>query len=150
MAFFRNALTTAVLATLGTTVAALVLGARENGDPAAPINATSHIVWGDEAAEQDGFSVEYTLVGAVLNAGAMVGWAALQELILGRWARRGSPVRAAAAGAATSAVAYATDYHLVPERLTPGIEKRLSPAGMAIVYGALAAALAFGVRRGKS
>ncbi len=149
MAFLRNTLLAATLATVGTTVAALVLGERENGDPAAPLNATSHIVWGDEAASQDGFSTEYTLVGAALNATAMVGWAALQELFVGRWARRGSPARAAVAGAATSAVAYATDYHVVPERLTPGFEKRLSPASLALMYGVLALTLAVGVRKGR-
>lgn len=149
MGFIANTLRTAGIATVATTVATLFLGQREADDAAAPLNATSHILWGDDAAEQDGFSPEYTLVGAVLNAGAMVGWAALQELVLGRWVRRGSPARAAAAGAATSAVAYATDYHVVPERLTPGFEKRLSPGALAIVYGVLAASMAFGVRRSR-
>lgn len=149
MAFVRNTLLAAGIATVGTTLAALLLGEREANDAAAPLNATAHILYGDRAAAQDGFSVEYTLVGAALNATAMVGWAALQEFTLGRWARKGNPARAAAAGAATSVVAYATDYHVVPERLTPGFEKRLSPYALALTYGVLAACLAFGVRRGR-
>lgn len=149
MAFLRNTLVAAGLATLATTLASFVLGERECGDVAAPLNATSHILWGDKAAEQDGFSAEYTLVGAVLNAGAMAGWAAIQEMVAGRWVRRGSPARAVVAGAATSAVAYATDYHLVPERLTPGLEKRLSSGALAVMYSVLAASLALGVRRGQ-
>ena len=149
MGFVKNTLLAAGVATVGTTIASALLGLREAGDAAAPLNATSHILYGDRAAEQDGLSAEYTLVGAALNAGAMVGWAALQELILGRWARGGSPARAAVAGAATSVVAYAMDYHVVPERLTPGFEKRLSPTALALVYGALAATMAFGVRRGR-
>ena len=54
-----------------------------------------------------------------------------------------------ARGKTHSAVAYATDYHVVPERLTPGFEKRLSNESLAIVYGVLAACLALGVRRGE-
>lgn len=149
MGFLKNTLLAAGIATVATTLAAALLGQREAGSPAAPLNATSHILWGDEAAEQDGFSPQYTLVGAVLNAGAMFGWAALQELIVGRWARKGSPLRAMAAGTATSAIAYATDYHVVPERLTPGFEKRLCSESLGIVYVVLAASLAFGVRRGR-
>jgi hypothetical protein len=149
MGFLKNTLLTAGIATAATTLAAAFLGQREAGSPAAPLNATSHILWGDKAAEQDGFSAEYTLAGAVLNAGAMFGWAALQELIVGRWARQGTPARAVAAGAATSAIAYATDYHVVPKRLTPGFEKRLSSESLAIVYFVLAATMAFGVRKGR-
>lgn len=149
MAFLRNTLLTAGMATLATSLATALLGRREVGDPAAPLNATSHILWGDRAASEDGFSMEYTAVGALVNASAMLSWAAIQEFVLGRWAREGSPARAALAGATTSAVAYATDYHVVPERLTPGFEKRLSSESLAIVYGVLAVALAVGVRRGR-
>ena len=149
MAFLRNTLLTAGIATVGTTLATALLGQRENGDAAAPINATSHILWGDHAAEQNGPSLRYTLVGMVLNAGAMAGWAALQEIALGRWARQGSPARAMTAGAATSAVAYVIDYHVVPERLTPGFEKRLSLASLAAIYGVLALTMAIGVRQAR-
>ncbi len=149
MSFVRNTLISAGLTTVGTTLVTALLGRQEAGSAAAPLNATSHIVYGDEAARHDELSVEYTLVGGLLNASAMIGWAALQELVLGRWVRRGGPERAAAAGVATSAVAYVTDYHVVPERLTPGFEKRLSPVSLAIVYGVLAATLAVGVRKGR-
>lgn len=149
MSFIKNTLLTATVAAVGTTIAALAMGQQENGDPAAPLNATSHILWGDEAAEQDGFSVRYTLVGVALNASAMLGWAALQELAFGRWAREGSPARALATGSVTSAVAYVTDYHVVPERLTPGLEKRLSPEALTVAYVALAAMLAIGARKGR-
>ncbi len=149
MSFVKNMLLAASIATVGTTLTTALLGREENGDPAAPLNATSHIVWGDEAASESGFSPKYTLTGIVVNAGAMLGWAAIQELVFGRWVRKGPPSRAVVAGAATSAAAYATDYHVVPERLTPGFERRLSPGEMAVVYGVLAASLAFGVRRSR-
>lgn len=145
MSFLRNTLWSAGLATVCTTAITLLHGRRQDDAPAAPLNATSHIVWGDEAAGHDELSVRYTLVGGLLNAAAMLGWAGIQEAVFGRWAREGSVGRAAV----TSALAYATDYHVVPERLTPGFEKRLSPGALACVYGVLATALAIGVRRGR-
>jgi hypothetical protein len=54
-----------------------------------------------------------------------------------------------AAGAATSAIAYVADYHVVPKRFTPGFEKRLSGGALATVYGVLALALGAGLYLGK-
>ncbi len=149
MGFLRNVLVTAALGTVATTVTTLILGKRELGLPAAPLNATSHIAFGDEAAEQDTFSAKYTLTGGAINASAMLSWAVLQELVLGRWVRRGGAERALVAGVATSAVAYVTDYHVVPERLTPGFEKRFSAGALAVVYSALAVSLALGVGKAR-
>lgn len=145
--FAGDTLATAALATAATTLTTALLGQRELGHPAAPLNATSHIVWGDDAARHDRPDTKHTLVGAALNAGAMVAWAGVLEATLGPWARRGSLLRAAVAGAAVSALAYATDYHLVPRRFTPGFEKRLSGRALAVTYGALALSLAGGVAR---
>lgn len=149
MKTLTHTLYTAGVATLATTLASVLIGRRDTGHGAAPLNATSHIVWGDEAATHDAFDVQHTVVGAALNASAMLAWAAVQEALLGRWARRGSVLRAAAGGAAVSALAYVTDYHVVPQRLTPGFEMRLSRAGMAMMYGALAVALAAGLAHGE-
>jgi hypothetical protein len=65
--------------------------------------------------------------------------ACLYEMLAGRRVRTRS--RALAGGALTSAVAYVTDYHVVPRRLTPGFEMRLSRAALAAVYVALALGL---------
>ncbi|RYG36260.1 hypothetical protein EON81_10350 [bacterium] len=145
---FLSALTTGLLSAATTTVVLTALAKRETGRSAVAMNSVSHIVWGDEAAEQEEVSAQYTLVGAVLNTGATVGWAMVQEILLGEWARRGSPARALASGAATSALAYVTDYHVVPPRLTPGVEKRLSKSARVAMYAVLALSLAAGVRRG--
>jgi hypothetical protein len=40
-----------------------------------------------------------------------------------------------------TAGAYVVDYHLVPKRLTPGFEERLSPGALALVYAALGVSL---------
>lgn len=145
----RNTLRTAGLATLGTTLAAAWVGRRETGHASAPLNATSHIVWGDDAATHDAFDLQHTVVGATLNAAAMLSWAAVQEALLGRWARRGGAARALLGGAAVSALAYWVDYHVVPRRLTPGFEMRLSRAGMTAMYAALALSLAAGLAKGR-
>jgi hypothetical protein len=95
----------------------------------------------DEAAEHDEVSAKYTLAGATLNAAAITSWAAVYELGFGRAARRGNVSRALLGGVATAAVAYVVDYYVVPRRLTPGFEKRLSSTSMFAAYAALAASL---------
>lgn len=142
----RAVLQASALATVGTTAAVAALGKREIDNAAAPINATSHIVWGDEAAEQDGISAKYTLIGGLLNAGAVASWAVLQQALFGRgrWTKKGGIARPLAAGAAVATLAYVTDYHIVPKRLTPGFEKRLSKGALAAMYGVLAVTLALG------
>lgn len=149
MSTLTNTLYTAGVATLATTAASALIGRRETGHAAVPLNATSHIVWGDEAGAYDRPDLAHTAVGATLNAGAMVAWAAVAEGLLGRWARRGGLLRAAAGGVAVSALAYVVDYHVVPRRLTPGFELRLSADGMALMYLSLAGAIAAGLAHGR-
>lgn len=52
--------------------------------------------------------------------------------------------RALPGGACVAALAYVTDYHLVPARLTPGFERHLSRRALFFVYAVLAMALAAG------
>lgn len=143
-----NALGTAVLATAATTALAAVLGARR-GKPAKVINSTSHIVWGDkDAFRASKPDLKHTLVGAALNAAAMGSWAVVQQGMFGK-SSRGTFGKALAAGAVTSALAYVTDYYLVPKRFTPGFEKHLGSGEMLGMYGVLAGALALGMGLGK-
>jgi len=137
--YTRNAWATAGLTTAATTIAALVISKLETGSAAAGLNATSHIVWGDEAARVDGFEPKYTVVGGLLNAGAMLAWSVLHAAL----PRPRGAITAVSQGLFMSGVAYLTDYRVVPARLTPGFEKRFSPRGMAWMYGVLGAA--FGV-----
>lgn len=65
----------------------------------------------------------------------------MYELAFGRRAREGDAKAAVFGGVATAALAYVTDYYVVPKRLTPGFEKRLSAPSMLGVYAALAASL---------
>jgi hypothetical protein len=130
-------------ATAATTATLAACAAMEHDPVAAPINSVSHIAWGDEAASHDEVSMKYTATGFALNAVAVTSWAAVHELMFGS-SVNGDPLKALASGAAVSAVAYLTDYHLVPARLTPGFEKRLSNRSLFAVYAALALSLAAG------
>jgi len=141
----RTLLTSAVTSA-ATTTALFLLSSKDTGHPAAALNATSHIVWGDKATKYDDWDVPHTLLGGLLNAGAMGFWSAVQSLL---------PEPRTAFGAVrnatvVTAVAYVTDYYLVPKRLTPGFEQRLSPRSLFGAYAVLAAALAvsaFALRR---
>jgi hypothetical protein len=153
--FVKDTLATGGAATAATSAVAAWCGRLETGRTAAPINAVSHIVWGDKAAaEQDDPSLQYTAVGAGLNAAAVTGWAAMHELIVGDGRRSRHPAAALASGVAVSAAAYITDYYVVPKRLTPGFELRLSNTSLLAIYSTLAVSLAVGgllkPRRGDS
>lgn len=142
----KRAVTSGTVASLGILVVTALAGKRETGFYAAPINATSHIVWGDKAALQDRPSLKYTLTGLVLNHASGIFWAAIYEKFFGAGSRRSaahrSSLRPIIGGAVVSASAYLTDYYLVPKRLTPGFEKRVSGKSLAAVYGVLALGLA--------
>jgi len=142
--FVSDTICTATSATVGTTVAVAAAGQADNRNPAAPINAVSHILWGDRAALKDGVSAKYTLSGFLLNAFAMLMWAAVFEALFGKKAKEGDAVSAIVGGTVVSALAYVTDYHIVPERFTPGFEKRLSDPSMFGVYAVLAVSLGLG------
>lgn len=139
-----------------TPATAAIAGKYENDSLAAPLNATSHIIWGDKAARHDRFSFRYTLTGFLLNHGASIFWASIYE----RWMRGGrdddrrrriprlspdepGPVAKPLLGAAgVAAAAYLIDYHAIPKRFTPGFEKRLSGKSMFAIFAALAIGLA--------
>ena len=80
---------TAGPATAATTIAVAACGRVEDGNATAPVNAISHILWGDEAARQETLSTRYTVPGIALNSAAIVSWAAIYELGFGRHARQG-------------------------------------------------------------
>lgn len=126
---------------LVTTAAVALAGLREAGSAAAPINATTHVLWGDEAGATDAVDVKHTLPGVLINVGAGVFWALVHELLLERLPRR-NRAAAAASGAAVAGLAYVVDYHLIPRRLTPGWELRLPRRFVALGFVALGVSLA--------
>jgi hypothetical protein len=141
---------------LATAGIASFAGKHENGSYAAPLNATSHIIWGEEAAYHDRPSLKYTLTGFLLNHASTIFWASFYEKLFGshgtrQYMRRlpftASPepvslVKPLCGGAAVAAAAYVIDYHLIPKRFTPGFEKRVSGKSLTAIFAALAVGLA--------
>ncbi|MGD9648079.1 MAG: hypothetical protein AB7U73_20365 [Pirellulales bacterium] len=145
----QNSLRTGAVASATTTLAAAACGALERRSALGPINAVSHIAWGDRAAHQDRPSLRYSLTGLILNTAAVTSWAALHEICFGRTMHRDAAPGARIAssllgGVFVSALAYVTDYKFVPRRLTPGFELRLSDRSLLGIYTALAVGLGLG------
>ena len=139
---FARALISGTVAAAAVTVIASLASRRATGSYPAAINATSHVLWDQRAAEQNDYSWRYTATGFLTNHGASIFWALLYEALAPRRTRT-SPGEAALRGAVVAAAAYITDYHLVPRRLTPGFELRLPRMALAPIYAALAVGLAF-------
>jgi hypothetical protein len=137
----EDAVVSGSIACAATAAAAAWRGARDGNSAIAPINATSHVLWGPAAADVHVADLKHTASGLLINEGAGVFWAALYERLFGADADKGDVVRAFAGGGIVAAIAYVTDYHLVPKRLTPGWEERISGRSLALVYAALAISL---------
>ena len=130
-----------LIAAATTSVCVAWRGKRDSGSALAPINATSHIAWGPSAAKVEIVDAKHTLLGAAFNVGACVFWATFYERWFGRLAESGDVRTALIGSAAITSAAYITDYHVVPRRLTPGWEYRISPRSLATVYTVLALSL---------
>jgi hypothetical protein len=132
------------LASLLSTAVLAIAGLRQAGSAVAPTNAVSHWLWGDESLHAQGPTLRHTLTGYITHHLASIFWAALYSRLVGHRASAKNLPQALAGGLATSAVACLIDYQLVPKRLTPGFEHRLSTGAMVAAYGALAAGFALG------
>ncbi len=139
----RRALVSGSLAALAASAAAAFAGRRETGSYAAPLNATSHVLWGDEATWRNQPTLKYTGAGLLLTYGAGIFWASLYETLFGRPRNRPpAPIPTLASAGAVSASAYLIDYYLVPKRFTPGYERRVSGKALTGIFASLALGLA--------
>ena len=120
-------------------------GRVDTGSAAAPVNAVSHILWGDESLRRDDATAAHTLLGGTVHAASALFWAGLYGWVRRQRSRPSSP-GAAADAAVLTLIAAVVDLKLVPRRLTPGFERRLSAASLVSVYAALGAGLALGDR----
>jgi hypothetical protein len=137
----RNAAISGSIACAATLAAVAACGVRRRRGATSPINAISHVFWGDEAAGAVRPDLRHTVPAIVINEGAAIFWAALYERAFGRAAEQGRIVTAFMGGAAVAALAYLVDYRAVPKRLTPGWEYHLRGLSLAAVYAALALSL---------
>lgn len=140
-----RALVSGAVAGLASAAALALLAKAEGKGALQPINATSHWLHGDQAAECDDFDAGHTLVGLATHYASTVFWALPFEF----WrARRCQPSAGTLLRGAcmTSAVAAAVDYGVTPKRLTPGWELALSKRSLVAAYGVLALGLAAGTK----
>ena len=134
-------------AAAATSVAMLAAcGERDNGSAVAPVNAVSHVIWGDAALHENRMTAAHTLPGLLIHVGSALAWGVLYEKLFGRRERSASLARTACDAAIATAGIAVVDLQLVPDRLTPGFERRLSPNGLLLVYAALGVGLAVGTR----
>jgi hypothetical protein len=132
------------IASVATAATAAACGARDTGSGIAAVNVISHILWGSDASNVREADMKHTVPGLLLNTGATIFWAAIYEHVFGQAADRGHVAPALLGGAGVAALAYVTDYHVVPKRLTPGWEERVSTRSLTVIYAVLA--LSFPVR----
>jgi hypothetical protein len=140
-ATMRNILVTGTLASLASGAMLMWRGHKERRHMLAPLNAPAHWIWGQESLRRHDASLRHTLTGALVHHASSLFWAAFYELLQ---ARRRRPTGRVADAAAITAVAAVTDLKLVPTRLTPGFEQRLSSRSLVWVYASFAAGLAAG------
>ena len=122
----------------------LAWAGHRRGQPAAPVNAVSHWVFGDPALRQGQPTVSHTLTGYLIHHGAAVFWGVLHAKAWGARAQAKKPLPAVAGAVAAASVACLVDYQLTPRRLTPGFEHRLGRPEMANVYAFFAIGIAIG------
>jgi hypothetical protein len=141
----EDGMITGTIAGIASVAALALLGKRESGSAVAPINAVSHIAWGDRALSVNRPDLTHTLTGGFLHAGSALFWGVLFEKLFGK--RGGGSVAETVGKAALATAAIAViDLKLVPDRLTPGFERRLSTTGVALVFAALGTGLVLGTQ----
>ncbi|HEX5687861.1 MAG TPA: hypothetical protein VFY73_27920 [Ideonella sp.] len=126
-------------------MAALALrGHAETGSAASPFNAVSHRLRSGRALRLDTADLRHTALGAAVHAGSSVFWAALYDEAVCRRQPAPSPAGLVAGAAGVAALAAAADFALVPDRPTPGVQRRLSQRSLVLTYTLFAAGLALG------
>jgi len=133
-----------VLATVTTLAMIAARGRQETGSAIAPINASSHALWGKRAADIEEITLRHTLPGLLANVAGAFWWALVFEKLFGATLSGRSITRAAAGSAATAGLAYAIDYGMLPRQLTPGWEHRIADRGLFLGLGAMAAGICAG------
>lgn len=129
--------------------AAALFGRRDSGSAAAALNAPTHFLYGESALDERRYTLRHTLPGIAVNLGAGLFWAAVMQGFLPRSGPR-SLSRSLMAGSAASSLAWALDYHVLPRRLSPGVQERVSPGSLLGIHGLFALGLGLGAWLGTS
>lgn len=125
------------IAGIGTLATVAYRGHRDTGSALAPINASSHALWGPRAGQVERPTLRHTLPGLAINLGAGLWWTLVfQKLFGAATERRGWPA-AIGGGLATAALAYLLDYRILPRRLSPGWEQRITGRSLRLSLGVM-------------
>jgi hypothetical protein len=135
--WLKDGLITGLAGAAATTAVLAAMGQARQGSAWTPFNAISHMLFGPKAVDVEGFAPKETLSGLGLNVSALGVWGGLYEKLAGHV----EFPRSLFAGAAASALIWAFDYKVVPDRLRPGFEKRLGPESVLATYTLLALVL---------
>jgi hypothetical protein len=138
----RAAVVSGGVASLVSLAGLALFGRAETGRAFGPVNAPSHWLWGDVALRNDGASFRYTAIGVVVHHLSSMFWGAVHAGVFG--VLRQPPPALLRDAALTTAFAAWVDLRLVPRRLGPGFEGRLSSPGLGGVYLLFALGLAGG------
>ncbi len=128
--WLKDGAVTGIAGAAATTAIIAALGKAKGESAWTPFNAISHMLFGENAANVEGFNAKETLSGLGLNVSALGVWGGLYERLAGK-----VPFpQSLCSGAAAAALIWLLDYKIFPERLRPGFEKRLGPESIAAVY----------------
>ena len=136
-----QALASGLTAIAASTAALAAMAVVEGKGPAQPLNATSHIVYGNDAARYRDADIDHTIIGLGTHAAATIFWAAAFETSLVLRPAR-TPAALVVRAGSIALMAALVDYTITPKRFTPGWELVLSRTSMAVVYAAMAAGFA--------
>jgi hypothetical protein len=131
--FITDAVTGGLLAGTLSTAALVSRGHVEQGSAAAPVNAISHWFWPLRALRRDDVSLRHTATGITVHFLSSLFWSSAFVWLRRRRARP-TPGNAVLDAAAVTATAAVVDLKVVPQRLSPGFERRLSPGSVSWVY----------------
>jgi len=145
----RKAIVSGTFASVLSAISLAILGKYELGRTAAPVNGPSQWIWNRHAPFMNRFSWKYTGLGYVIHHMASVFWALFHEKYQDRLAaptesRTEHQSEVLVSAIAVRTTAYMVDFYVVPQRLSPGFEQRLSKGALLVVYGVFAAGLATG------
>lgn len=132
-------------ASIVSTLALGLCGAREEGSAAGPVNGPSQWLWGESEAYTRQLTWRHTASGYAIHHAMSILWANAYERMQDRTsAPRSAPslIKTCGNAALIATLAYAVDYGLAPRRLRPGFKKHLGPHSIFIVYASFGVGLA--------
>jgi hypothetical protein len=138
-----SALISGTIASIASSAALAAMAKAEGKAASSPINATSHWLHGESAADVRSIDVAHTATGYLTHHGACLLWASIMESIISN-RKNVSPAEIALIAVGVSAFAAGVDYGITPKRFTPGWEEVLSVRSMGVAYASMAIGLAVG------